>query len=205
MIALLVALLGAFWNRARGGIFSVIFNLEGEDVGKYDWIGRYGNALLFGGLYYYVTSAWLAGLAGFGGMMLGASFGWGKYVGGIVQGFYDQNEEEIKWIDNLVMSVYNYPTRRSIAALSLRGLIWSFSIVAVLYGFDIAHYYIQGDFTYLDLSLLYFVPVGLTMGIVYYLASRVGRLFGEDAKGQWKLGEYAFGFVLWGAFYLIAI
>ena len=176
---ILAAILGAFLNRWRGGLLNILFSPEQEKT-SLKRIGKFGNAIGFGLLAGYVASSYYAIVVGIAAMLIGASFGWGKYISGIINKDFDANEEEIKWIDKLVMKTNDYAQLRSVAALSLRGLIWTVCIAIPMAFFNLAY--------------LYFIPVGLLMGVVYYVTISIA-----GAKG-WGYGEYAFGGLLWGLF-----
>ena len=173
MVIILISIIGAFLNRCRGGLLNSLHPAMKR-------VGKFGNAIGFGLLAWYLTKSGYAIPVGVIAMLIGASFGWGKYIAGIINKDFDVNEEEIKWIDKLVMKTNDHAQLRSVIALSLRGLIWT-SIIAI-------------PMAFFNLAYLYFIPVGLLMGLVYYATILIA---GE--KG-WGYGEYAWGAVLWGLF-----
>jgi len=192
---ILVTILGAFWNRARGGLFNrLVFNKKSKSIGitaiKYaslfpphlsplgKRIGKYGNGVVFGVVCGVLLSSWLAGIVGAIGMTVGAAFGWGKYFGGIANKTFDVNEKEVAWIDWLVMRSNNNAVLRSVAAMTLRGLMWTFFIAVPL--------------AFFSLNALWILPVGLLLGATYYLF-----------KFDFSIAEWVWGAVLWGATYLI--
>jgi hypothetical protein len=169
---ILISIIGAFLNRCRGGLLTILFNPD-ESNTFWKKVGKFGNAVGFGLLCGYLASNYYAIPVGIVAMLVGASFGWGKYIAGIFNKTFDVNEVEISWIDKLVMQKNDYPVLRSITALSLRGLIWTSIIAAMLAPFNLA--------------FLYFAPVGLLMGLVYFTSR------------SWHLGEYIWGAILWGS------
>jgi hypothetical protein len=183
----LIAILGAFFNGCRGGLLNVLFSPKQDSI-ILKRVGKFGNALVFGLVTAFCVNSLLGLLFGFAAMLIGASFGWGKYITGIVKKTFDPNEKEIVWIDNLVMRSTDHAVLRSVAALSLRGLIWT-SIIA-------------GFFSFFSLSYLFYAPVGLLMGLVYWASIEICGLFKNRGYG-WSLGEFFFGAILWAAFVLI--
>ena len=139
---------------------------------------KYGNAVVFGIVAGLLIGSWYAGVLASLGMFIGSAFGWGKYIGGIINKTFDPDEVEIRWIDWLVMRRTDYAVLRSVIALSLRGLIWSSCIA---------------------LSILnpYYAPIGLLMGVVYYATISISK-----EKG-WSYGEWVFGAILWGSLILV--
>lgn len=201
MIEFLFAIFGAVWNRARGGLINKLaLNKETwrpewtaykhadalpekyEPLGKR--IGKYGNSIAFGAVTGFILNSWLIGVAAIIGMFIGSSFGWGKYVGGIIDDKFDINEEEIKWIDKLVMNKEDNARVRSIIAMSLRGVIWTTSIALAL--------------VFWSTAWIWLIPVGLLMGPIYWLGFVV-------IENDLMLPEWVWGFVLWGAAGLILV
>lgn len=169
-MGIILAILGAFVNRCRGGLLNA-YGLK--------TVCKYGNAVVFGVVCGFLLNSWQFGVSGAIGMFIGASFGWGKYIAGIINKTFDVNEVEIKWIDKFVMQTNDHAVLRSVVALSLRGLIWTSCIAIALLN-------------------PFYAPIGLLMGIVYYVTI---SLAGE--KG-WSYGEWVFGAILWGSFSFIA-
>lgn len=200
MTVVLLSILGAFINRCRGGLINKLaWNTEAKQI---EWtnfryadklptnysplgkrIGKYGNALVFGIVAGFLIGSLYASLAAVLGMFIGSSFGWGKYMGGIATGTFDPNEKEIEWIDKLVMQKTDHARLRSIVAFGLRGLIWT-SCIAV-------------SVAYWDLNYLLYAPIGLLMGVVYYVTII------PLPKSKTVLCEWVWGAILWGSFALI--
>lgn len=176
---ILATFFGAFLNRCRGGLLTILFNPD-ESNTFWKKVGKFGNAVGFGVIAAICVNSYYALPVGIVAMLIGASFGWGKYITGIIEKGFDVQEEEIKWIDKLVMQKDDYPVLRSVAALSLRGLIWTVCIAIPM--------------AFFNLSYLYFAPVGLLMGAVYYVTISLFKGHG------WGYGEYLFGGLLWGLF-----
>ena len=196
MITILISILGAFINRCRGGLINKLaWNSTTKEIEWTDYkhadklptnysplgkrIGKYGNAVVFGVVAGLLIGSWYAGLAGAVGMFIGSAFGWGRYIEGIVTGKIYLNQEEIVWIDKLVMRSTDYARLRSIAAMGLRGLIWTSCIAASLF--------------YWTPSVLYYIPIGLLMGVVYY-ATLV-----PFPANKLVICEWVWGAVLWGS------
>lgn len=120
-------------------------------------------ACVFGVCLYILTGAWFAIPLAMATMWLGAVFSWGEYISDVLK---DRT---------------NY---RAVAALSLRGAVWGFSLslmMAMFHGF------------------LYMPYIGLLMGPVYWVASRAIEVFvREDDNLEWQFGEVLWGAVLWG-------
>lgn len=171
-----ITILGAFVNRCRGGLLNKYHQYAKR-------ICKYGNAVVFGVVAGLLIGSWYAGILATLGMFIGSAFGWGKYIGGIINKTFDPDEVEVRWIDWLVMQKTDYAQLRSVVALSLRGLIWT-SCIAV----SVANW---------NLDYLFYAPVGLLMGIVYYITISISK-----AKG-WSYGEWVFGALLWGTFTMI--
>lgn len=198
MYNLIIAIVGAVMNRVRGGGLTTLaweqnWTNEGKEHPTKS-IGKIGNDVIFSlmfvlPLFSGVTVNSCLGFAIlFFAMWTGRSFGWGTYIGGMIEKKVT-GEEEIIWIDKLVLNKTDHPVLRNMAALSLRGLMWSVSLVV---GFTILKSFVYIPFTY-----LFILPIGLLMGPVYLLAMKIS----EQGKGRgfgWSLGEIFWGFVLWG-------
>mgnify|MGYP003638288264 FL=1 len=198
MYNIIIAIVGALMNRVRGGYLTTPswkMNWTNEGVeSPTKSIGKIGNDVIFS---LFFTLPLFSGInldsilsftILFFAMWTGRSFGWGTYIGGMIEKKV-AGEEEIIWIDKLVLNKTDHPVFRNTAALSLRGLMWSVSLVI---GFIAI-----APFSYIPLTVLFILPVGLFMGPVYLLAMKIS----ENGKGRgfgWSLGEIFWGFVLWG-------
>ena len=174
-MVIITTILGAFLNRCRGGLLSILFAPK-DNESKYDTVGKLLNAFVFGLLCFYLTHNWLATIAGIAGMLIGASFGWGAYVTATLYGDYLPDRKHLFFID-WIMKDDKYIQLRGVITLSLRGLLWTLCIGVPL--------------AFIDPVFLYFIPVGLLMGFVYYIAKK------------WNIAEYAWGAVLWSSLLLI--
>lgn len=195
------AVIGMVANRVRGGaLTNLSWDMNWINEGKESptkTIGKHLNDLVFGGLFAYLCtySFNTKFLAAFSvltiSMWVGRSFGWGTYINGIIERKV-LLEEEIKWIDKLVLNKTNYPLLRNTAALSLRGLIWTTCLTA---GFAIINLFNPISFKIFALPF-----VGLLMGSVYFLTMEICGRHNKKVRGQgWSLGELFWGFILWGA------
>lgn len=172
----IMLILGAICNRIRGGLLNILFSPD-KDSAILKTIGKFGTPIIFGAMMVVITHNWYALFAGALGMFIGASWGWGKYISGIIEKSFDVEEEEVEIIDKLVMKTNDHPVLRSVAALSLRGLMWTSVIAASLASIDIGY--------------LLVLPLGLLMGPIYYTTIQLRGMYG------WGLGEYVWGAILW--------
>lgn len=199
-LILSIAITGMIMNRVRGGGLTVLswnMNWTRRGVEKpTKSIGKIGNDLVFAWIfslllidgfdrYFYLSFAIL-----FFAMWIGRSFGWGTYIGGMIEKKVTY-EEEIVWIDKLILNKSNYPVARNAIALSFRGLMWTVSLVAGFLLID--------TFAEVPKQILYLTPVGFLMGLCYYLTIKFADRHEFIIRGKgWSLGEYLWGFVLWG-------
>jgi hypothetical protein len=111
MNVILISILGAFINRCRGGLLNHLHPAMKR-------VCKYGNAVVFGIVAGLLIGSWYAGVLASLGMFIGSAFGWGKYIGGIINKTFDPDEVEIRWIDWLVMRRTDYAVLRSVIARS---------------------------------------------------------------------------------------
>lgn len=107
-------ILGALFNRIRGGLLNIIFFPKTDKLSA--TFGKLLNALVFGAICAYILHNWLVLPAAALGMFIGASFAWGKFIGGVVN---------------------HTDTLNNAMQLSLRGLIWTSAIAVSLYKFTL--------------------------------------------------------------------
>jgi len=195
------AIIGSVINRVRGGgLTNLSWDMNWTNDKKESptkSIGKHLNDLVFAGIFsYLITFAFnkeyiWSFIILFFAMWIGRSFGWGTYINGIIERKV-LPEEEIKWIDKLLLSNTNYPLLRNTAALSLRGLIWTSCLTA---GFAIINLFNPIPFSIFVLPL-----VGLLMGTTYFLTMEICERHDKKYRGNgWSLGEWFWGFILWGA------
>lgn len=173
----LAIILGAFFNRLRGGMFpklpfsKVIYDFAFALF--FTMVLDPSNKLLF-------LSLFIASMAG-------RSLGWGAYIGNMIVKI-DNGEEEIKFIDKIIRDFkfpYHKPVIRNTAALSLRGLLWTMPI-AIAFWFN--------DFP----ASFWIGSIGLLMGPVYLAVIEACGTLLKDRHSGWKYSEYVWGAVLWG-------
>ena len=198
---LIKAALGALMNRIRGGgltDFVWKYNIADEgDETFWKSFSKISNDLVFALTFCFILlHSFDIGLVVilYLFMWIGRSFGWGTYIAGIIEKKV-RDEEEIKWIDKLVLNKTDYPVLRNTFALCFRGLMWG---VSIAFGFGIA---IVSRYE-IPLSTLFIIPISFLMGPAYLLASIIGEYFGDRGRG-WQLGEILYGFLLWGGLALI--
>jgi hypothetical protein len=154
----LVFLLGAISNRIRG------------TAGTF---GRIANALLFGLVLSYqhnINPAYISVA-----MLIGASFGWGAYIGAMI---HKRIEPEVYFIDKLLVGFKYNPMLYGFAGLTLRGLVFGLPIFLVFH------------------SIVPLLAGGL-MGLVYFLIIKlVDKIVGYPDYG-WAISEAIFGGLFW--------
>lgn len=206
---ILIALFGALMNHIRGGLLAVLrikyvavrdkisyWEANPKVSRIFNTIGKQGNHILFSVVFtasLHIQDwrlALLSLLVLYIGMFGGAAPGWGTYINGMINREI-RDEEEISFIDKLVLTgKADHPVLRNTIALSLRGVMWTACLAVaffILSLFDIAS-------PYLIFGIL---PVGLLMGPTYLLAMEICQRITTRGNG-WQIGEYFWGFVLWG-------
>lgn len=155
----LVFLLGAISNRIRGTAGT---------------IGRLGNAILFGVVmsYQHNINPLYISVA----MLIGASFGWGAYIGAMI---HKRIEPEVYFIDKLIVPLKYNPMLYGFVGLTIRGLVLAVPICLVFHSL---------------------VPLlaGVIMGLVYFSVIKiVDKIVGYPDYG-WAISEVLFGGLFWG-------
>ena len=189
---LYIAFLGAVMNKIRGGTLTNIFHRDIPFV-------KIFNDLVFASIFTYIVNGGFVYrsetkcifIALFLGMLIGRSKGWGCYIGGMI--FYRvYPEEEVKWIDRLVMNNNNHPVIRNCIALSLRGLMWTVPLAIAFWICSLLGFYIAPTFFGI-------IPLGLLMGPVYLFTIELcERVLTKNRVDGWQWGELFWGFILWG-------
>lgn len=170
---ILAAILGAVFNRLRGGTPLFIKNLVGFDIPMV----RTLNAVAFG-VFLAVTqqSPWFF-ISGTLAMYVGQSLGWGSYIGAMIDRRIT-NPNEVVVIDLIIDPLFNKPWLWGFAGLTLRGLFWGAVVT---------------------LATLSAWPLlaGALMGVAYAVAIEGASLLGRNREKGWSGGEYIFGAILW--------
>lgn len=187
--------LGGIANAIRGGQWRDWMKRAGGRWAKLEeklgWVSSDAlNAFIYflafllssGDLYLAVAAAAL--------MWIGASTGWGDYIGAL-GGWRSDNLKENKYIDKLIRPLIYRPRWWGFAGLTIRGAWWALLLsVPLFYAGEIG-------------NAFNFIVHGAMMGAAYWaafawLAYRFPNLPEEDRQqGGWGLGEIFFGVVLW--------
>lgn len=176
-------IIGALSNALRGAQWKAFV------PDKYHWINSdLINSIIYMYTVYYLTGNEYVSAASFMAMWLGASTGWGDYIGAL-GGWRKEDLQEWKPIDLLIAPLKRFPRWWGFAGLTLRGALWGL-ILAIPFGF----------------SGLPFIYMGATMGLCYFAAieyakSRIPE--GNWTGMGWGLSEILFGGVLWSALPLV--
>ena len=182
-------------NAIRGGQWRTWLKVPEES--KWNWSNDCDsyNALIFAASVLYVTgNSWLA-LACIPAMFLGATPGWGDYIGALF-GIRHENLVENKFLDPLIKKLKDSPRAWGFAGLTLRGLWWGFCLAVPFYCF--------GYHT----AACNFLFTGAYMGLVYLAAgfwvkTRLNTNDELAAGPAWGLGEVFWGVVLWSPLYYL--
>lgn len=169
---LAIAMIGAFLNRVRGGLFDSFLQ-------PLDGVGKVVNDLAFTILFSLLTD-WHTGVWYGIAMLTGRSFGWGEYIGAIINGSINTGNE-VPYIDRLIKRFTKQPLLWGVLGLTLRGALWGICLGMVQHSI---------------------IPVlaGATMGCVYFLTVAYARARDKwMANRGWGYGEYVFGGILWAA------
>lgn len=168
---LIAAIIGGVLNMARGGVFA-------------RWLGSFGkplNHLSYGLLILTMGYSWYLALAGALLAWVTFSFGWGRYVGALIEQKVRHDETEIKWIDRAIEAHEGNWLKFGVYGLTLRGLIIGVPFAILL-------------------SNPYLVLSGASMGLCYALAAFMCRKI-DKLKYAWAAGEFIFGAVIWFTIY----
>lgn len=195
----LAAILGGLFNRIRGG-----------------WLlKRYHdltNSLAFGFFAGVVLGSWEAGVMAALGMGLGASLGWGRYIGAL-GGWETRPLEEVApidwairgWRPKLEGGIYRPSWKLytwGASGLALRGALWGAALVLPVLFCAVAN-----EYHLAKLSIFTWILwAGVTMPVAYMVGKVTAKLsapYGDpNWRGKmWELGEVFYGLALWGGWY----
>lgn len=169
---LIFLILGAFFNRIRGGW---LFTSNGGAV----------NVLAFGLTVGIILQSVMAGVAAAAGMWIGQAPGWGRYIGAL-GGWEDKELTEFLPVDAMIEWAKYSKRLWGYLGLSLRGAVWGIA-VGVAVAFWIPSAGILAPF------------VGLLMAPCYLATIEAARWLKvkNPAGTGWEWGEYLFGAVFW--------
>ncbi|GEM_PF-4332180 len=179
---LLIAFLGGFFNAVRGGQWRIWLGLDEEKTKLIN--SDVINALAFGILAMALTGDIYLGLHAAVGMMLGASSGWGDYIGAL-GGWRKDNLKENRFIDFLIYPLRRWPLIWGAAGLTIRGAWWGFCLASPFWW----HGHQEVGLQFL-IHGLYFAPA-------YWLAIEWMRTRIKQPGEGWGLGEIFAGIALW--------
>lgn len=182
LINTLIVLVGGYVYAIRGGI-NMPFTNKSYPLNKWWWAIYV--CLLSGIL---VGWNWKLQLTAFiAGKTCTACCGWGRYLGAIISGVINWDDKDNlninDIIDNLKIkikgNVYwlkDFPRLYGIVGMSLRGGLLTFILGLCFH------------------SMLY-MCVGLSLGIVYWIATYINKLY-DLGRGGWTWGEICTGMLL---------
>lgn len=184
-------LLGSPMNAIRGG--QIIWKNGPSWLPRRDRIPNDPvNAGVFALVTWMLSGNLLLAVAAFCFMWLGASFGWGAYIGAIRGD--SKPEKEVSFIDKIITPLESLPRLWGVAGLTLRGMLWG-ACIAVPF------------FMLYPPAALGFVLCGSLMGVVYAWVIYGVQLVSEDHKiygvSSWAISEWLFGAVLWSSLHLV--
>tara|TARA_R110000868_G_scaffold17344_1_gene76352 strand:+ start:30228 stop:30869 length:642 start_codon:yes stop_codon:yes gene_type:complete len=209
---LFISLLGALMNKIRGGLLTVLYadwlqknrgldfqtaTLKAEPIFKNS--GKHLSHVVFAIVF---TSAinphqysLLCFVLLYSGMLGGSSFGWGGYLTSMIDRKIDHERDDVSLLDKWFRGD-NLPVLSGWAAMSLRGLMWTFCIYYSLFIFN---WVVEAP-----RPSIYIIPLGLTMGSIYLVSMEIcQRIKGMVRGNGWQLGEYIWGAYLWGSLWII--
>lgn len=171
LLLVFAALLGGFFNRVRGGLFTS----DGDALeGLQDEI----NAAAFALFCWFVAADFSFGVWAGAAMYIGAMSGWGSYVGALHGRAECTQQPEIDFIDELLALRVKNTVLYGFCGLTLRGVMWATPLA----------------FLSQSVALL---AAGALMGGCYWLASYGRRaLMPANGTKEWELSE-----IVWGATY----
>ena len=110
----------------------------------------------------------------------------------------DKNRKDAIIADGIFFGLSDWPVLAGFIALSFRGLMWTSLLAISLILIALCHVII-------DFESLLIIPIGLLMGSAYLLAMEICQRIPGMVRGNgWQIGEYFWGFILWGSLaYLI--
>ena len=204
MFILIAAFIGLVMNGIRGGgltDYTWKHNIINEmDEGFIKPFSKVIHDIIFAALFSYGFDVSLDGkgllcfLTLYVAMWCGRSIGWGAYIGGLIDREV-KKKKEVAFIDKLVMRKSDHPVLRNVAALSLRGMIWTVSLAVGLASLN------EQCFSVSLYQILLIAFSGLLMGVTYFLAIGFNQKLKRFTKlnfGDWRFSECVWGFVLWG-------
>lgn len=164
----LIALIGSFLNRVRGGLFK--------------WLPC--NKLFFPVLmpvlsYYLGSHSWKESLCVFVGAFVGQQIcGWGKYISALTIGDFNREEIEVYAIDKICDKYFlEKPRLYGFVALAMRGVIWTSGVG-------------------LAINSLWFVASGVLMPVAYSIPTLILlKTKHNKDKTSWNIGEWIWGFI----------
>lgn len=216
-MVLSIALLGALMNKIRGGLLAALYakrlvrlyhlpfvEAEQRAENKFKFFGKHIHHLVFALVFTLIISPvttsqridcfLLLSVA----MLAGSCMGWGNYINAMIDGTVDKNRKDAIIADGIFFALSDRPVLAGFFALSFRGLMWTSLLIISLFMIALFLIPISGK------SFLIF-PVGLLMGSAYLLAMEICQRIPGMVRGNgWQIGEYFWGFILWGSLaYLI--
>ena len=196
MKALITSLRDSFLWRVRGGLrmykdkkfplnklwFAVAFGIEAGYLKGWDWS--------------LVITTMIATLFSY------QSYGWGEYISCLICGSKPYPERsDCDLVDDIVDSL-----RITINARDIK--IWKFTLHIPQISWRLSDYHVAWGFVGLSLrglilsfiiglalNAVWYMPCGLAMGTIYWLAGQFNKLIDDDKCG-WKWAEWFFGFYL---------
>lgn len=185
-MALVIFVIGAIFNRIRGGWLSDIF---GRSIPYVKDINAIAFSLVFGYL-----SEFIMVVAYYAFTRLAFAQGWGGYIGAIIDRKIHHDRDDVTLLDKWFRSD-DFPVLSGWAALSVRGLMLTTIISIPFISFHLF-------MTELATSVYYIPLLGLAMGTIYLLSCQVCELITFRGNG-WQWGEVIFGGYLWATIYLL--
>lgn len=196
MFKILFSIIGAFLNRVRGGHLADLIRVRpkplslarklklwDEEKQKLNYVKDFNFFCL--SAYICSSQGWIFLPVFYGSLKLAFSFGWGNYIGAIVNGTETLGRDDVKIIDKYIFDRPEIPLlARGILAMTARGLILS---LCLYLGFVVAYFF--GN----DLANPLIAFIGLPMGLIYWIA----KLISKSTWNIWGVGEYLFGAYLW--------
>lgn len=195
-MALLVFILGAFFNRIRGGwlfdlaqtsylLRKIIIHLNLMEETEIKYVKDL-NAIVYGLVFGALTNIYWSPIF-YLSMRAAFSFGWGGYISAMIDRKIDFNRSDVVILDKLFLKK-NHPVLSGFIALSFRGLIASIIL-------SIPFYFFTAGWVYISL-------LGFAMGTIYLLACEICERVTFRGNG-WQWGEVVFGGYLWSTIYLL--
>lgn len=166
-------------NAIRGGQWRHWFNIPADWKYEFPNNSDIFNAAIFSGVVFYLTYDWALSALGFVSMWIGASFGWGAYIGALY-GLKPELKEQA-FIDVFIGWAKKWPRVWGFLGLSLRGAVWGLCLAAA--------FYYRG---YPEIAIDFIVS-GAFMGVAYFLSWWwVKTRIGDNAGLAWGLSELIF-------------